>query len=260
MTTAVAIAVKPSAATPISAFSLATPIAGALISRAMPVEFIIAFFVGVALLRGIAYNLKRGARAKRSRELAAWASKARLIYREDAERLLLEPFAALPLFHSGRKQRVTNAITGVWRGLDLRCFDFRYESGRKQKTELEQTVVVTRSEGGSLTEFSLTPRGWLMFHVFGKASDMPFPDDAAFSKAYSLRAVDEEAVRTLFHGEVRRYLATQPDWRIEGVEEWVVCCRIGRVCRPADLTDFLFQARAVRDLFFRRPTQQDAAS
>jgi len=212
------------------------------------------FVFGIIRL-SVTHAWRSRARAKRSRELAAWAAKARLTYQADGQALLLEPFAALPLFHIGTKQRVTHAITGERRGLELRCFDFRYESGRKQKTEHEQTVVVSRSEGGSLTEFSLTPRNRWMLHLFGESKDLPFPDDAPFSKAYSLRAVDEEAGQRLFRSDVRRYFVTQPGWRIEGVGEWVVCCRIGHLCRPSELGEFLDQARAVRDLLSGgRPT------
>ena len=215
----------------------------------MPVEFIAIFIVGVALVKGIQYNVKRASRAKRSRELADWASRSRLTYRADGEALLLEPFAALPLFHTGRKPRVANAMTGVWRGLDLRCFDFRYETGRKQRNEYDQTVAVIRSDGGSLTEFSLNPRDWLMLHLFGPTSDVSIPDDTAFTKAYSLRATDEEAARALFGPAVRNYLVARQGWRIQGVGEWVVCHRLGHLCRPSELNDFLDQARVFRDVF-----------
>ena len=199
------------------------------------------------LLAGLGFWLLR---RSRDRELAVWASRARFAYEEDGEELLLEPFGALPLFRDRTNPRISSVISGVWNGLDLRFFVFRYRnSGRRRPHTVEQTVAVVRVADASLPQFSLRPRHWSMFLLPGRPSIVSFPDEKAFEDVYVLEGVDEAAARNLFRGELTRYLAARPGWGIEGIGEWVVCYRWGDRCSPKRLRPFLEQVRAFHNVF-----------
>lgn len=206
----------------------------------------------VAIGLVVGFNLLRlwvGARARRKRDraLEAWASAASLTYQADGSSIESEPFAALPLFHYGRSRRITNLLSGVRRGLDIRLFDFSYRPERKNRDPVVQTVAVIRTPGVSLTEFSLQTRHWWS-RVVGDPAVVTFPDDTAFTKAHFLKAVDHDAARKHFRDTVRRHLTKNPGWNIEGIGEWVVCWRPRHLCAPAELPAFLDQARDLRDM------------
>ena len=156
-------------------------------------------------------------------------------------------FSAFPLFQSGRLQK---ALHGLNRTNEL-VFTFSYDArSGTSGGSISQTVAALRAPGRSLPRFKVEPE--MILHKFIDAAlgvqDIDFDNDPEFSKKFHLQGSDETAVRTLFTSWLRRELAGNPGWSLEGQGEWLLVYKANQAIEPTRIPSFLEQARKLSRL------------
>lgn len=108
-------------------------------------------------------------------------------------------------------------------------------------------VALFRLPDGDLPRFEVSPEGLVhrLAGMFGY-QDIDFDASPEFSKAYLVRGVDEDRVRTVLGPSARHMLERQPGWSAEGGERALVVYRNGKRVKPDDLTVFLEEAKQIR--------------
>ncbi len=188
---------------------------------------------------------------KRRDAVLAVAQSMGLKFEAKADHLLGLEFGQLALFNKGHAKKATNLLSGAVEDIELRIFDYQYTigGGRNSSTHVQTVAVVTVRER-NLPAFELRPEG--LFHRIGQIfgyQDIDFADYPAFSKRYLLRGADEQAIRSVFTGELIEYLEQRELICIEAVGQYLMVFRHGKRVKPDKLAAFVETAFEVATRF-----------
>lgn len=102
-----------------------------------------------------------------------------------------------------------------------------------------QATIHWRLDGASLPHFTLVPANTYLFRVGRTHTDVDFPEDSAFSKAYVLGGQDQAAIRALFTAERRAALAAAPGQHVAAGGHDLFWWHDGRLPRSNSFDGFL---------------------
>ncbi len=212
---------------------------------------IIYIIVGVILfIAGIAVLARRFDK-KRTAALEDVAGRLGLDFYPKGGDISPEALSVFDLFSRGHTKRVKNAMTGPLGDAEAAIFDYAYTTGHgKNRTTHSQTVAMFDMPGLALPNFILKPEN--IFHKIGGVfgyQDIDFDDHPKFSKQYLLRGADEEAIRQVFGEEVLMHFDLYKGLCVEAAGQRLMVYRGSRRVKPADLRNFVDDARDVLDLF-----------
>lgn len=209
---------------------------------------------GAVLLALVIIGLAVRAERARTEAMRTFASDRGIEFEPDASCALPQELEQLPLFQRGRRKRTRNLIRGRSASEPEWLFDYQYTtgSGKNHRTH-RQTVAAFQLSGATLPEFDLRPEHF--FHKIATAfgyQDIDLPEYPQFSSWFLLRGRDEFAVRGLFTGQRIEAVTSARNICLEGSGAWLIIYRAGKRVRPADLDDFLAEARSLRKAFDKR--------
>ncbi|MGE3407150.1 MAG: hypothetical protein AB7I37_10080 [Pirellulales bacterium] len=138
------------------------------------------------------------------------------------------PLFQLPILPSRvLASEVLEALFGDYQGRPVVAARLRGGTG---DDAINLRVVALVDGGHDLPEFTLSPEDYLLdklAHLWGHA-DIDFAgseDEAAFSRLYRLRGMDEAAVRSAFGPATIGYFAGHPGWCLHVAGGWLVAYR-----------------------------------
>lgn len=119
--------------------------------------------------------------------------------------------SSLNFFPGAHSHKVYNMLSGEYKGIDWKIFDYRYTIGYgKHSRTYNQTLAYAHTGDFGLPRFSLAAETF--FHRLGEVfgfKDIDFKDYPAFSKRYLLKAKEEQTIRDLFTPEVLQFFQRQ---------------------------------------------------
>ncbi len=177
--------------------------------------FLIAGFIGIALVFVIVHHLNEKKRREKIGQIAATMG---LPYFEKGDPALLTELSDFELFSKGRGRTISNMIHGEADGVDLGLFDYRYTvGGGKNSQTHRQSVVYIKAQDLKSPVFMLGPEHF--FHRIGNflgMQDIDFDEYPNFSAKFLLRGPDETAIREFFTAERLTFLEGHTTISIEG--------------------------------------------
>ena len=188
--------------------------------------------------------------AQRTEELEDSVKNLGLDFVAEAQPALLAELGDFPVFKPGRSKELKNLITADTEDLLLSLFDYRYVTGHgKSKKTHRLTAVLVRPSNLRLPSCQLRPTVAIFDRIgsFFGMQDINFPGNPAFSKAFVLKADNEEEVRQFFDDPLLDFFAERPDICFELRPSGFVYYRQGkRVETEADkITEFFGEAYSV---------------
>ncbi|MEL6866576.1 MAG: hypothetical protein AAFP19_19275 [Bacteroidota bacterium] len=146
------------------------------------------------------------------------------------------------LFKYGHSKKITNMMykRDVWNQLDVRLFDYRFviQAGNTP-VHHRQSVIFIQSKLLNLPEFLLKPETF--FHwVAAKLGmeDIDFEAFPEFSNQYHLTGRDEELIRHQFNKDVLQFFTIEKDWRLEGVNYYLIFYKRRHLFSPEEIKSF----------------------
>ncbi len=147
------------------------------------------------------------------------------------------------LFQQGGSKRIEHIMRqrGDMLEMDVRIFDYRYtiSSGKSSKT-FKQTVFFMQSKKLGLPQFLMRPEHF--FHKVGEwlnlTQDIDFEEFPAFSDQYWLQSEDEDYLRASVTPPFLRFFSIEKDWRLEGVNYFLIFYRKEKLLPPAQIKEF----------------------
>lgn len=163
--------------------------------------------------------------------------------------------SGLDLFKHGEKRTACNVMSGTRNGLELRIFDYSYETSTVTSTDdsvqtstYNQTVAAFRSPGAALPEFHLKPAGILSKVARGLQKDMLLDGRERFNKEYKLKGSNPDAVTQYFTPAVVSVFEAHDHkhrWSVEACGDWLIAYREYSVVPPAQMQAFLDQTTEI---------------
>jgi len=149
---------------------------------------------------------------------------------------------------AGGRRKMRNVISGVWKGREVLCCDYRYVIGHGKHQRAYSQTIMMMSLAPSFPSFVLGPEGFFakIAQTFG-ASDIDFPTHPEFSKSYVLKGKDEEAVRAAFSFDLLEYFEGQLGLTLESHDGLLLFYRVNKRCKPTALEAFLEEGFEVLD-------------
>ncbi len=192
--------------------------------------------VGAACLGTTIYMA--GHERRRTMQLARIANRLGFRFRRQANSMQRAWFMRFPLFRSGRRRRIRNAMKGRFLNADVRVFDF--SSAHGEGPIHRHTVAVYKLSERRIPTFCLWP------HSIAAQRDEPMrrqerlidmPGRPHFNALFEMRGVNPMTVRKLFHSRTLDFLERHPDLCIEGGGQWIAVYRYDYRTRPNELHD-----------------------
>ncbi len=145
-------------------------------------------------------------------------------------------------------------------------FEFSYETGSGDTlSTYRQTVAAFFVPDVSLPTFSVRPAKILQkilpLDILQKSNDVLrrneviFETHAAFSRAYQVKAQDEDALRSLFQPALLEQWEALPaleKWSVDGSGHWMIVFRDNTMILPEELRTFLRQAGEIASLLWHK--------
>ena len=127
-------------------------------------------------------------------------------------------------------------LEGMLDGFRVSVFEYYRVSDETKGTTRGYPVSVFTADmrGLPLPAFLLRPEGirLKLAQAFGGADiDFLEGNSARFSARYALTSDDETGMRSVFGGELRRFLGERPGWIVEVVEDRLLCYRPPKIFR-----------------------------
>ncbi len=170
--------------------------------------------LGGGLLLALAWYFFQG-KGKRRRELRKLAGQMNLRPQPDGAALRSSRLLEQPLFRH-EEARTENVFHGKVRGVETLVFEYCIRVNHEWKKA--DPVAFFHLAGKPLPGFELRPR-----NSSSAAAGLPFEGNQRFSDIYALTGNDEQAVRTLFQGEILSFFerSENQDWGVVSTGEWL---------------------------------------
>ena len=217
--------------------------------------FIIAFFViaTIAIIylfyRLISASRKKEAERTRAlKQLAPLLGLTHLEIRRDQVHAALDKFRVAA---GGRRHSIWNYLTGEYQGYAMTFFDHYYASGSGDNTtHYHQSVVVLESSKAHLPRFTLLSEG--LFSKIGdlfSQKDIDFPNHPEFSRKYTLKGENPDAIRRVFTPMILNYFTNNQGMHVEGGGSMLTVYRWDQRPPVEEVTRFLDQGIEILQMF-----------
>lgn len=188
----------------------------------------------------------------RSRQLDRIAYELGLEFTFEDDWGLINLLRDFRLFRRGRSKRITNILCHKDAMLEttLRIFDYKYKTHGQHGKLVRQTVFFADSRKLGLPEFWMKPE--LFIHKIGALlgfEDINFESHPEFSRQYYLKSSDEYYLRSKMSDEVLRFFTIEKDWRLEGINYFLIFYKKGVIFPPEQIKRFYHKGRQVLELF-----------
>lgn len=231
---------------------IATLVAG---EQFIPIAIFIVLFAGIAWF---VYQHEK----KRLAELTAVAQSLGLLFEKRGGTEILSQVAYLDAMPRGNSRRVKFLLSGHYRGLDVRIFQYTYQtgSGKNQQTH-NQSIAWARipTDWPGLT---IVPEnvGHKLFDALG-GDDIDFESDE-FSRRFWVRCRDRKFAYDIIHGRMMEHVMA-PGWqRWELKGPFLALWETNRPLKAPDVRPALDRLVAFMELFpsFRRPAMSQGVT
>lgn len=205
-----------------------------------------------ALVIGIAIFAARQAR-KRREALAALAARMGLRYYPDKNRHIDDEYRFLSHLGKGSNRYAENLIQGIWRGYDVRAFDYHYQthstdSKGRRRTHHHYFSFFILLLPKHFPELTITREGFLSkIAQFVGYEDIDF-ESAEFSKRFCVRSVDKKFAYDICHAQMMEYLLHNHDLSLE-IENHCLALYFGHRLSPEQIEHNLIRLVEIRDHF-----------
>ena len=190
----------------------------------------------------------------RSRKLARIAQKLGLEFSAAMPTYLAERVSNLNFFQQGEHRRASLVIHGELDGVQIACFDYRYNIRRPRGVVTRaQTILLFYSERLDLPLFELRYH-WLDNQHRDAFDTKPidFPGYSLFTDKYRLTSPDEQAVRTLFTDQLIRGVEVKRGLSFEGHGRSLIAYRRDKLCPAEHVISFIVDNFPLFDQFTLR--------
>jgi len=190
---------------------------------------------------------------KRSEAMAAAAAEIGLDFSADQDEALLEALQDFTLFTQGHSRKMRNLMIAKTDLATLTIFDYRFVTGGGQySTTHQQSVILMQSDSLELPRFRLKPEGF--FDKIGAAigfQDIDFDDNPDFSKAFTLKGDNEEAIRKFFDSKMLTDFLQHQRRAVESDRGLFIYYQTGRK-KPEEIRPFMADGYALYSAFTER--------
>ena len=198
--------------------------------------------LGVAALVGLVLYLGWRFEKKRREAFAREAASLGLVYEPHSCEILHDRFGQFSVFRQGQRRRSNNVLRGTYRGVEVRLFEFRYEttsgSGKNRRRQVHHAGVALAILGLPFPGVRIVPEHWghKLWDAVG-GDDIDFESDE-FSRKFWVKSDDRRFAYDLIHARTMEFLMT-PGWQNwEVIGPGVAVWANGRI-RPKDARPIL---------------------
>jgi len=164
-------------------------------------------------------------RAKRRKELAAWASRKGLTFRPERDSGFDERYPAFGCLRRGYGRFASSIAEGDWNGRRVTAFDYRYVTGSGKNRQTHHfSAMILRSN------VPLKPLRIRSENVFDRVTEFFGLDDidfesAEFSREFHVKAADKRWAYDVLHQRTMEFLLSMPRFSIEFDDRHVIAWR-----------------------------------
>ena len=212
--------------------------------------------IGLLAILGLTVAIILAARyyeRKRTEAMAAAAAEIGLTFSAVQDEALLETLQVFSLFNQGHSRKMRNLMVAETDLATLTIFDYRFVTGGGQhSTTHRQSVILMQSDSLELPRFRLKPEGF--FDKIGAAigfQDIDFDENPAFSKAFTLKGDDEEAIRTFFDSKMLTEFLQHQGRAVESDRGLFIYFQTGRK-KLEEIRQFMADGYAIYSAFGER--------
>jgi len=190
--------------------------------------------------------LTAGLRAKRHKDIAAWASSKGLSFDAGNDRSFDDRYPEFRCLRRGRSRSASHIAEGDWNGRRVTAFDYRYVTGEgKSRSTHHFSAAILRSE------VPLKPLYIRSEHVFDKVTEFLGIDDidfesAVFSREFHVKSPDKRWAYDVIHQRTMEFLLAMPRFSIEFGTRNVMVWR-NRRFKPSTFEEAIAVASGILD-------------
>ncbi len=230
----------------------------------MPIIIGFALIILLVLMIGWLQVLRARNRTRRLRNAAEMLG---FRFSEEGDPRLLSQAARFLIFSIGQTGEMSHVMQGEKGDLpgqpDVAIFEYAFSTPLGRYVESwRQTVVRFASDELDLPDFSLIPepifdrmvdqaRGKEMRERLMGTASVRFPDHPEFEERAHVLGQDRARVRALLSDDVIAFHRAHPELCIEGSGHSLLCYRYDELVSPAEVDDFLREAKEVYELLAR---------
>lgn len=224
---------------------IATLVAG---EQFIPIAVFLLLFAGIAWF---VYQHEK----KRVAELTAVAQSLGLRFEKRAGPEILSQVSFLDAMPRGNSRRVKYLLYGTYRGLDVRVFQYTYQTGNGKNQQTHNHSIAWARVPADWPGLTIVPEnvGHKLFDALG-GDDIDFESDE-FSRRFWVRCRDRKFAYDIVHARMMEHLmsAGWQRWELKGA--FLALWETNRTLRAADVRPALDRVSAFVDLLpsFRRP-------
>jgi hypothetical protein len=206
------------------------------------VVLFIAAFIVIAI---VSANM----RARRRRELAAWARSRGLRFNSGRDDAMEDRFPEFSCLQRGSRRYAYNLIHGEWSGRKTTAFDYHYETSSGDSTTHHHFSAVILGSELPLKELFIRPEGF-----FDRIKESVGFDDidfesAEFSRRFYVKARDRKWAYDVIHARTMEFLLSKPEFTIEFGTYSVIAYRSSTF----HISEFESAAEVIRGILDRMP-------
>ncbi|MHC4981598.1 MAG: hypothetical protein ACYTF6_00325 [Planctomycetota bacterium] len=211
----------------------------------MGFEVVVVFAVVVAAI--VAYSFH--ARAKRRKELAAWARSHGLAFNQGKDHGFDDHFTRFNCLRQGSDRYAYNVMRGDWNGHGMTAFDYHYQTGSGKNRSSHYFSAVILESPIPLEPLFIRREG-----LFDKVTEFFGFDDidfesAEFSRNFYVKSPDRKWAYAVIHARMMEYLMAAPGFSVQFDVGQVIAWRSSRFS-PAQ---FDAAAEFIRGIYDRLP-------
>lgn len=164
-------------------------------------------------------------RAKRKKELAAWATRGGLIFSPQSDRSYDNRYPRFDCLHRGHSRSAYNIVSGAWNGRALEAFDYRYVTGHGKNRSTHTFSAIILASGLSLKPLNIRSENAFdkLTEFFG-VDDIDFESDQ-FSREFHVKSPDKKWAYDVLHQRTMEFMLGKPKFSIEFDTSHVICWR-----------------------------------
>ena len=178
-------------------------------------------FVVVAIALAALLAIAIWARAKRRKEIEAWAEGKGLSFRPERDRGFDERYRAFECLRRGHSRCAYNIAEGDRGGRRLTTFDYRYVTGSGKNRQTHRFSAIILGSNVPLQPLKIRSE-----NVFDRVTEFFGLDDidfesAEFSRAFHVKSPDKRWAYDVLHQRTMEHLLSMPRFSIE-FDNWHV--------------------------------------
>jgi hypothetical protein len=211
--------------------------------------FLLIWCVSIVVILVVVAVTMRGWEKERQRSVALerLARSMGFTFERSVDPEQLRALGYMRLFGVGQAHQVRNIATGRLHDDRVRAFDYHYTIGQgRQETVMRQTVAFFPGTLNGMPDFEMVPRDAAATTgpVYGY-QDVNFGAGLEFSRRYSVRGSDHQAIREALHPDALVYIGAHQGWNVEIRGGNMVIYRVNERVEPNALRTFVDETHGV---------------